>query len=592
MTAASVTPHAELPKDPARLRNTVFLPLLRAGDLPAASAVNQALIAADPAAVLFQMDRASLALRQKDSAAAAQAAAELWRLAPADPAAAAQVVQVWLALGDLVQAAAVARQTEALWPGQVRLAQMAMTALYRARDMVTALRATVAAVAAGPQDLTVATAAAGVFLTNLQASAAIAALERAGAEGSGDARALFELGRARAMLDLMDDRGLTALQQAAGADPLNHRIADLLARQLMARGLHARAREVLLAVPVAQRSDALSVQLARAMARSGEVQPALDLYRALVARDPGNDPLRRHYAGTLVKAGQEAAAVAVYAEGLNRRMAALPDSFAEGVAHLCALVPQKVIPQVRLDWVHGVLTRAGRAPVDRAAWEAEVTLVNRLDALMLDWVECRPDRAAELVPYLGDLQQGGEVLRAALSPGKGVFMATAHIGLLLGGPPALHALGIDAAWLSSVPNFLDRAYFRNMISTSSENQATIGRSILKALRRGAVVGIAIDGLSLRGDRSYPLFDKQVQLSDFLPRMAYRFAVRSFFPRLPWAGAGMAGDVLPLPDPIARESEDEFVARWMAEYLRQVQAFILDHPTSIRASGGFWGTIAV
>ena len=591
MTAATLTPPADPQADPLRLRNTRYLPLLRSGDLVAAAVVNQALIAADPAAVLFQMDRASLALRQKDRAQAAQAAEQVWRLAPGDAVAAAQVMQVWLALGNRVRAAAVARQTEGLWPGQVRLAQMAMTALYRAGDMAAALRAAEAAVAAGPGDLAVATAAAAVFLTNLRANAAIAALEGAGAGGSGDARALFELGRARAMLDLMDDRGLTALQQAAQADPQNHRTADLLARQLMARGQHAQAREVLLAVPVAQRSDALTVQLARAMARSGQLDQALDLYRGLVARDPGNDPLRRQYAGTLVKAGHEAAALDAYAEGMNRRAAALPDTFAEGVARL-GVTQQGVIPQVRLDWVHGVLTRAGRAPADRAAWEAEVTLVNRIDTLMLDWVECRPERAAELVPYLGDLQQGGDVLRAALGPGKGVFMATAHIGLLLGGPPALHALGVDAAWLSSVPNFLDRAYFRNLISTSSENQATIGRSILKALRRGAVVGIAIDGLSLRGDRSYPLFDKQVQLSDFLPRMAYRFAVRSFFPRLPWAGAGMAGDVLPLPDPLPGESEDAFVARWMAAYLGQVEAFILDHPTSIRASGGFWGTIAV
>ena len=587
MPAATLTPPTD---DPARLRNTVYLPLLRAGDMAGAAVVNQALILADPAAVVFQMDRASLALRRKDRTQAGLAAAEVWRLAPGDAAAAVQVMQVWLALGDVAQAAGVAQQTEALWPGHARLAQMAMTALYRARDMAAALRAAEAAVAAGPGDLAVATAAAGVFLTNLQASAAIAALERAGAGGSGDARAMFELGRARAMLDLMDDRGLTALQQAAEADPLNHRTADLLARQLMARGQHAQAREVLLAVPVAQRSDALTVQLARAMARSGQVAQALDLYGGLVARNPVNDPLRRAYCGTLVKAGQEAAAVAVYAEGLHRRMAALPVTFAEGVAQL-TVAPQGVIAQVRLDWVHGVLTRAGRAPLDRATWQAEVTLVNRIDALMLDWVECRPDRAAELVPYLGDLQRGGDVLRAALSPGKGVFMATAHIGLLLGGPPALHALGIDAAWLSSVPNFLDRAYFRNLISTSSENQATIGRSILKALRRGAVVGIAIDGLSLRGDRSYPLFDKKVQLSDFLPRMAYRFAVRSFFPRLPWAGAGMAGDVLPLPDPLPGEGEDDFVARWMRAYLDEVEAFILDHPTSIRGSGGFWGTIA-
>ena len=173
MPAATLTPPAD---DPARLRNTVYLPLLRAGDMAGAAAVNQALILADPAAVVFQMDRASLALRRKDRAQAGLAAAEVWRLAPGDAAAAAQVMQVWLALGDVAQAAGVAQQTEALWPGHARLAQMAMTALYRARDMAAALRAAEAAVAAGPGDLAVATAVAGVFLTNLQASAAIAAL--------------------------------------------------------------------------------------------------------------------------------------------------------------------------------------------------------------------------------------------------------------------------------------------------------------------------------------------------------------------------------------------------------------------------------
>ncbi len=75
-------------------------------------------------------------------------------------------------------------------------------------------------------------------------------------------------------------------------------------------------------------------------------------------------------------------------------------------------------------------------------------VAQRSDALTVQ-LHC----VADLVPYLGDLQHGGAVWWAAVVPGKGVFLAASHIG-----PPAMHALGIDAAWLSSVPNFLDRAF--------------------------------------------------------------------------------------------------------------------------------------
>ena len=588
---AAVT--AALTKDPsqaASLRNTLYLALLR-DDPDRAHAVGAAMVAVVPDNLLLRRDQISLALRQGDFATARLAADHVGRIAPDDPAAMAQVIQVWLAVNEGTRAADLAEACRPAWIGQARLVHMAMLALYRAGRMAAALAAARLSLATSPDDLTMVGQAAAVLLTEGLASEALAALHRAGAETSDDVRALFETARARALLSQVDPEAVALLQRVVAVQPEHHRALDLLGRCLLAQGQAMAARDVLFAIPPHRRSAAALTQLARALVKTQGHAEALAIFGDLVAADHDNIPLRREYAGALVRAGNTEAAEEVYRHGLAQRAARLPDSFAAGIAAIVAHPPAANIPRPRLEWVHSVLQAAGRAPQDRAQWQADAATCLAIDRLFADWLECRTPRGAEVLPFLQGVDAAHSDLKQGLALGRGAFLAAAHIGVLFSGPAALFSAGVDAMWLASIPQMGGALQMNALISTSSQDESVIGRSILRALRRGAVVCISIDGSTNRQGPTVPLFDRQIALSSFLPRLAHRRQVPSYFPRLVWTGQAVKVDLIRLPDPNDGEEVEAFVARWTTEFVGLVRDMILTAPGSIRGSGGFWTGIS-
>lgn len=588
----------------AVLRNMVFLPLLRGKEYSRARAVSDAVVQAAPTDALGWRDRASLLLRDRDPEGAAKAMDQ--GLALSGDAVSSDVMahglQVYLAARQIPAAVTLAQRAQPHWGQNARLCQTAMTALYRSTgDAVAKDQAAEAAAQLmdhasretnADQQQNWMLAAAPVLVAHGQSHAVALAFLSVGAGQSTDPKMLFELGRSIFLSTPGDASAAEYLNRCLEAEPDHKQARDLLARVALTHGQSARAVELLEAVPEENRSKVLRAQLARAYLANNAPTKAAATYAPLVEDDPDNMPLLRQYAGALLQTGETGSALEAYDQGLARRRARLSGSLVENIQALYQDPPKDAVPRHRMDWIYKILTAAGQAPADRQAWEDQLNILNRADHLLLDWIECKPEQREEFEILIGDQTQPRAALDEALAQGQGAFVVSAHLGLLFGGPLSLELAGYETAWIASVPKMGVGAADANLISTTTMDDAAIGRAVLKALRKGAVITIAIDGSANRQTVAYPLFDRQIKLSDFVPRLAYRRRVPTFFPRLPLVGAQLQATLIRMPDPAEGETVDEFTQRWMEKYLENIKRVFFEAPETLRGSGGFWTAITV
>ncbi len=584
------------------LRNTVYLPLLTRKEYGRAKAISDALIAFDPKDALAWRDRASLLVRRGNAEDAASAMDHCLTASGKVPNSEilSQGIQVYLAAGQLTKAVALAIQGAPRWPQDSRLCKLAVIALHRASPSLgtgdQAQSAAEVLLDLAQDEPTPETR----FDLALTAAPALAARGRShmlyqallsiGASTSEDARVLFEIGRASHLSNPAAPEAEDFLSRCLEADPTHKQARDLLARVAFSQGLSAKAVELLEAVPENERSTALLLQLARAHLANKSPDKAVSIYEKLTHADPENLTLVRQHIGALMQAGEEDAAATLHAANLKLRREKLSGGLQKNIEALYANPPQDAVPQHRLDWIYNTLSSAGKAPADRQEFENQINIANAVDHLLLEYAECHPNAQEEMRFLRGDTAAAEAELRAGLAAGNGAFIATAHIGLLFGGPMVMEQLGIDSVWLASVPKLGSPELTKNLISTTMSDDAAIGRSVVRALKKGAVVTIAIDGSANRQNTAYPFFDREIKLSDFLPRLAFRLGVPSFFPHLPLNGMKIAPQVTRLPDPTPGESVDEFVDRWMNAFLAKLEATFYQAPETLRGSGGFWTNI--
>lgn len=268
----------------------------------------------------------------------------------------------------------------------------------------------------------------------------------------------------------------------------------------------------------------------------------------------------------------------------------LPNTFKEGVDSIMSEQTVNVVPAHRLEWIYQSLKNEGVEPSDREHWEVELSRVNRLDHFLLDWMECNPDKFNEVIPYFGSATQAALPLIEALKLGKGAFIASAHIGVLFGGTVALKIADLNASWLASIPDLGDEKFEGTLISTTTNNESSIGKKILKSLRQNKVVAIACDGNKSSDNSLHKIFNQDVKVSGFIPKFSFTRRVPCFFPKITWAGDKTIIDLIEMPQANVDESRNDYVERWCDFYLKNIENIIKENPASIRGSGGFWTDI--
>ncbi len=537
------------------------------------------------------VELAGRAIRRRDWPAAVAAADDLMAMSPDDSAAVTRALQAYLQGGEVASAVAVALSARQVWPRSPRLVELAILALGRAGERGLAAEAARVAAGLAAGDLRLAGVAADAFTQAGHPSEAIAVLEASGVRASDNPRAWYELARAEQRLGSAPVAGLADARLALALAPGNLRVLELVARLHLDCDQPDAAIALLAGLPEDQQTATVSFLLVEAYSSLDAFDLAAQHARRLATVHVASQPLIRRISAALLQAGQADLARDLYQQNLDIRRQALPPRLADGVADRMRGTTA-ALPVQRLDWLWQALTARNRAPADRDAWVREVTGVSATDRLLLDWMECHPDAGNDLAKLITGIGPARALVADALQDGKGAFIAAAHVGLLFGGLAALALSGLPMTFVASVPKLGQRALDINLVSTSTMDQGAIGRALYRAARAGKVVAVAIDGAPAKGGTIYPLFDRQIALSDFTPRLAWKSGAASFFPSVIWDGHQARLSLSPLPSSTDSQTVEAYVTVWMRAYLDRLETLLLDHPGSARASGGFWGNIAL
>ncbi len=574
-------------------RQRVLAPLMNDRNYGAAIEVLNDILAAQPERVQERCEVAGCHARIGQMDAAHYHIHKALSFAPDDPKIGAQALQILLQANELEDAVAIAKSFLPDMKGHARLASLATTVFYRANDTINSVIAARLSADLNRDNIGTVAKAAGVLTTAGYASEAIKVLEDADVLLSEDASAYFELGRAEYWVNKTSSPALDHLQKAHELAPENGRIVDLLLRALLSHGKATAAVELVEQTGVSlAKSRSFKLQFARALRGAHRYDEAAEIMLELVRDDPDNTVLRRQCAAALAIAGREDEGMAVHQDDLKSRRARLPERFVQGLAALPARLHEAKIPPQRLEWAYRKLQELGSAPDDRQAWEDRIRWINLADYYILDWIECAPEKGEELLTLIDGIPEATQKVTDRLDPGQGGFMVTCHIGALFAGPAALVASGLDPLWVASTPVIKDGPGAGRILSTSSMDELALARAILNEVNNGRLVSIAIDGAGVPNLPRRALFDKQIGLSDFVPRTVYKTGIPSFVPICLWKGDRIHTDIIPLPLPQEGEARKAFVERWFEAFLNEIVTIFREYPENLRLSGGFWSGITI
>ncbi|MBW6507624.1 MAG: tetratricopeptide repeat protein [Rhodobacteraceae bacterium] len=385
-----------------------------------------------------------------------------------------------------------------------------------------------------------------------------------------------------------DEISLASLRAVAAANPTDVRIANLEAQLLLNLDRPAEAVTVYARLPQERMNHTMRLRYAKAQELAGDLDDAINTYRAVLDEAPGNKALRRKLVGLCVRAGRSEEAQRVYRTGLSDWANTLSPTLAENLAEIMSSDCSEAIPAPRALWFEAALTAAGHAPPPD--WRQRAGKMARIDQLIVQFAQTYPDGMDQLRSLVEVTPSARENLEAGLTMGKGAFVASAHVGLLYAGPIVLNKYGGPFAYVASVPDLGQPGVSNGLISTSTNELSVVGRRILRALRGNATVAIAIDGAGITSEETRPFFGKTIRLSDFAPRLAWRTGTPSYFPRITMDGAVAQFRLNALPMPDKDESEEAYAARWLDAYAEELAAFLCEHPEAMRGTGGFWSRI--
>jgi hypothetical protein len=318
--------------------------------------------------------------------------------------------------------------------------------------------------------------------------------------------------------------------------------------------------------------------------QAGRYSEAAREFRALLKLQPSSSRWQRYAAGALAQAGRRDEASSLFDDFVSRRAATLPDSFEDGLEALWEGVDQVATPQARLDWAWAL--RNSSEPIDRAQWERAAKWGHLADHYLLDWLECRSERAHEAMMRLAEL---GDVEKRfqEIDRSNGIILASAHVGAMYAGPLALELLGIQCRWLASTPSVARTAYAKSLISTSDQDDMQVARAFMQSLRTGYAVVVAVDGAINLGAPRVLFEGQEITYSAFAARAAHRLGAASVFVAPCWDNDKIAFTFERLPHPEESEDAESYAERWRQAYLGSLRAFLARDPRNLRLSGGIW-----
>lgn len=570
------------------VRRRLVTPFVKEGNLPPAIAALEVLAAAYPAhsedhrmlASLFgRMQQWDRAIRHADVAAANEPDAVVLHAAR---------IQLRLQAGHVADAAVIARQTSGLAAGEPGEAGVWLMAFLRNGDGAEAARIAALLDPRALPNERVAAMAVRALYEDHQPEAAIR-FGTAALDAGHDSPALrTSLGQSYLRRGTEDDRKVQALahfEHALKVSPSDVRLLSLYGETLLRAGRYRDAVAPLArTVELAPELEHPRGLYARALRYSAQFEAAAEQSLKLLEGAPENVMWQRSAIGALSQAGRTTEAEALYRQYVANRGKSLPDTFQEAVARLEARLDSAPIPKARFDWAWSM---RGDQHADRAQWERSARWGHLMDHLLFDWLECRDEQAEEAMQVLGDLEIGERFFAPLLAAGRGVVVATAHVGPMYASLMALELLGIPSRWLATAPSIAQSSYSSALISTADQTEAQVAKACMRALGSGFVLGLAVDGAANPAAPRATFEGQEVTYSSFASRMAHRLGVPSVFYAPRWENGLVTFTLEMLPAAKPGEDVEAYALRWQQAYFERLREHLAGPAENLRLSGGIW-----
>jgi tetratricopeptide (TPR) repeat protein len=498
-----------------------------------------------------------------------------------------------LQTNEVAEAAALARAHLKKCSGSRRLFQAALIALTRAGDLDSASALIGRASLEVRRRKGVAEAVISVMLARKEAEQALTECEIA-LTSDPSPRLHGLAARACRLLGRPDQEIEDHLRAAAEGAPDDVSVLEPLAEHLLRRGHFEEAAMVttraISLVPTLANVHALH---ARALKHSQRHEEAANAMLKVVELKPGVTSWKRQAAATLTLAGRGNEAEAILQRSLDERRANLAQSFDIALREIETQIATAAVPAARIDWAWEVACRAASAPPapDREKWTRRAHWGNLADILVLDWLECRPDRLEELTRRVRDVELVRDTFSELLGQQRGLLVASAHLGPLFSGPVVVNLAGLPMKCLASAPTVASSPMSANLISTSDRTDVGIVRAIHRALAENNVVIVAMDGSTNPAAPHIVWEGRTVPYTNLAPRISYHSGTPTIFAVPYWQGDNIRYFLKALPSVEGGEGEAAFLQRWQVAFFDQVRASFLRGPENLRLSGGLWRNVS-
>jgi tetratricopeptide (TPR) repeat protein len=570
------------------VRRLLVSPFVREGALAPAIAALEVLVAAYPSRADERRLLASLLGRTEQWG---RAIAEVDAAAEIEPDAAALHagrIQLRLQAGQVEEAAAVARSTAGMAAGEPGEAYIWMMAFMRNGDTAEAARTAAALDAQKLPNARVAAMAVRALFEDGRADAAISLGDAALRAGHDCAALRTSLGLAHLRRGTEEDRKVHAVAQfeaALRASPSDVRALSLYGETLLRAGRYKDALAPLKqAIDLAPELEQTRVLYARALRYSMQYADAAEQLVKVLEKSPDKLLWQRAAIGALSQAGRKQEAEALFERYLSKRSMQLPDTFQEALAQLDNRLDTASIPQARFDWAWSLRRNTD---IGREQWERAARWGHLVDHLLFDWLECREDRVEEAMPLLGELDSAERFFAPLLASGRGVVVATAHVGPMYAGLMALELVGIPSRWLATAPGIARTSYAEALISTADQTEAQVAKACLRALGSGYVLCLAVDGAANPAAPRTTFEGQEVTYSSFASHMAHRLGLPSVFYAPRWENGLVTFTLEMLPPAAPGEDADAYAQRWQRAYFEKLREHLAGPPENLRLSGGIW-----
>lgn len=570
------------------VRRLLISPYVKEARLELAVAALNVLIGVQPsraddrrllASLLGRLGQWDRAIAEADAAAAIE---------PGNAALHAARIQLRVQAERVPEAAEVARATLDLARAEPGEAHWWMTAFVRNGD---AADAAGIAAALDPDKLPnerVATTALRALMADGRTSAAIKFGDAALGAGHDCAALRSSLGLSHLRRATEDDRKVHALahfEAGLQAAPTDVRLLTLYGETLLRAGRYKDAVAPLAqALELAPDLEQTRALYARALRYTLQYDEAAEQTLKLLEKSPDNLLWQRSAIGALSQAGRKQEAETLFERYVAARGARLPETFQEAMARMEEKLDTAPIPQARLDWAWSM---RGDTSIDRATWERRARWGHMIDHLLFDWLECREERVEEAMELLGELDTGEQFFAPLLAAGRGVVVATAHVGPMYAGLMALELVGIPSRWLATAPSVAQSSYSAALISTADQTEAQVAKACMRAIGSGYVLCLAIDGAANPAAPRTTFEGQEVTYSSFASHLAHRLNVPSVFYAPRWENGRVAYTLEMLPAANPGEDADTYAQRWRKAYFERLREHLAGAPENLRLSGGIW-----